>query len=583
MYCISPVLAVKGAMRMRLLTRLTRAPVRSKVAPTSAVQQQQQQQQQLPTPKPKETAYSNGTGWAGLVTTAAALGVAILMHRDAPSSDVECGASRDSGWMSSRLEQRGHYALLKELGRGGFSIVRLAVDMKTDQMVAAKIFDPKSSSMETIQAEIDILRHLGAHRNIVSLHDVLYLKDETIMLTDLVEGGELFDYIVDMGSVSEQDAAHLLHDVCQALDYVHTRGVCHRDVKPENVLLSDRSAKPNVKVADFGLSRRQRQGEQIVEKFPNGTVAYWAPEIITRQPQDFSVDMWAFGVLAYITLTGVHPFDPRGDKSDAEIVKEIAHGNYDVENKWYKSLSADAKDFLTRLLDSDPAKRMTAKQALQHSWLSGITTSAEPLDSGHTQRLQSYQRLQQLRANILAVVMGVQHAKLGKTSGADERHLTSHRTSTVNMDMFKETFALFDKDESGCIDRDELKAMLLALGQQLSSLEIDEIMRQADTDGDGKISFTEFVSMMNQRLFRRGDLTSGDLKAAFNTFDVNHDGFITSSELEHILYVLGNKHISNEEACKIIQAADKNEDGKIDYDEFCALMQQQQQQKDTKR
>ncbi|KAE9290950.1 hypothetical protein PR003_g25163 [Phytophthora rubi] len=556
-------------MRMRLITRLTRAPVRSKVAPTSAVEHP-------PVAKPKVAAYGNGTGWVGFVTTAAALGVAVLMSRDTPSSDVECGPSSDAWWMAPKLEQRGHYALLKELGRGGFSIVRLAVDMQTEQKLAAKIFDPKSSSLETIQAEIDILRHLGTHRNIVSLHDVLYLKDETIMLTDLVEGGELFDYIVDMGSVSEKDAAHLLHDVCRALDYVHSRGVCHRDLKPENVLLSNRSADANIKVADFGLSRRQRQGEQVVEKFPNGTVAYWAPEIIMCHPQDFGVDMWAFGVLAYITLTGVHPFDPRGDKSDAEIVKEIAKGTYDVENKWFKSLSADAKDFLTQLLHSDPSKRLTAKQALDHPWLSGITSPEDPLDSGHTQRLQSYQRLQHLRANILAVVMGVQHAKLGDSPGVGEKHLVSHRTSTVNMDMFKETFALFDKDESGCIDRGELQGMLLALGQQLSSSEIDNIMRQADTDGDGKISFTEFVSMMNQRLFRRGDLTAGDLKAAFDTFDVNRDGFISSSELEHILHVLGNKHISREEICKIIQAADKNEDGKIDYDEFCALMQQQQ-------
>eukprot|EP00644_Phytophthora_capsici_P014907 jgi/Phyca11/554820/estExt2_Genewise1Plus.C_PHYCAscaffold_650113 len=365
---------------MRLLRRLTRAP---KAAPKATVQ---------PTPvlKSKETSYSNGTGWVGFVTTAAALSVVYLMHRDAPSSDVECGSSDGSWWKNAKIDQRGQYALLKELGRGGFSVVRLAVDMKTDEMLAAKIFDPKCASTEAIQAEIDILRHLGSQRNIVSLHDVLYLKNETIMLTDLVEGGELFDYIVDMGSVSEQDAAHLLHDVCQGLAYVHSRGVCHRDLKPENVLLSDRSAKANVKVADFGLSRRQRQGEQIIEKFPNGTVAYWAPEIITRHPQDFSVDMWAFGVLAYITLTGVHPFDPRGDKSDAEIVKEIATGSYDGKFHSHlctSSLSADAKDFLTQLLDSDPSKRLTATQAMLHPWLSGLKTSVEPFDSGHTQRL----------------------------------------------------------------------------------------------------------------------------------------------------------------------------------------------------
>ncbi|CAI5703307.1 unnamed protein product [Peronospora effusa] len=553
-------------MQLRLITRRIYASMRSKLTPLSIIEQLH------PALKSKEALYSNEMAWIGVVTTAA-LGVAILTSS---SNNVECGSTIDDfTTRNSKMEQRGHYALLKELGRGGFSIVRLAIDLNTQEMFAAKIFDPKTSSLETIHAEIDILKYLGAHRNIVSLHDVLYLKTETIMLTDLVEGGELFDYIVDMGSVSEKDAAHLLHDVCQALDYMHSRGVCHRDLKPENILLSDRSASANIKIADFGLSRRQRQGEQTIEKFPNGTVAYWAPEIIRRQPQNFGVDMWAFGVLAYITLTGVHPFDPRGDKSDAEIVREIAKGKYDVENEWYKGLSMEAKDFLTRLLDLDPAYRLTAQQALQHPWLCGVSTSMEPLDSGHCQRLQSYQRLQRLRANILAVVMGVQHAKLGSTPRAHAKQDASQRTTTLNMDMFRETFALFDKDESGCIDQDELKNMLLALGQQLSSSEIDEIMRQADTDNDGKISFTEFVSMMNQRLFRRGNLTTGDLKAAFNTFDVNQDGFISRKELEHILYVLGNKRISNEEMGKIIQAADKNEDGKIDYDEFCALMQQQ--------
>ncbi|CEG44472.1 camk protein kinase [Plasmopara halstedii] len=516
---------------MHLPKCLTRASVLDKVAPLVVHRQ--------PTYKRAVILYGDKTGWTGYVAAATLFGVAIYMKLDASSSNVEFKSSDDHWWMNPNIEKRGQYALSKELGRGGFSIVRLAIDTKTKQTLAAKIFDSKSSSMESIQAEINILRHLGTHPNIVSLRDVLYLENETIMLTDLVEGGELFDFIVNMGSVSEQDAAHLLHDVCLALDYVHSRGVCHCDLKPENVLLSDQSTKANVKIADFGSSRRQQKGEKIVDHFPNGTVAYWAPEIVSLQPQDFSVDMWAFGVLAYITLTGVHPFDPRGDKSDAEIVKEIAHGNYDVENKWYTSLTAGAKDFLT--------------------------TTYRPNQA----------RLQQLRANILAVVMGVNHAKLGITDDSDEKHLTSCGNATVNKDTFKETFALFDKDESGCIDRDELKGMLQALGQQLSSSEIDSIMRQADTDGDGRIQFTEFVSMMNQRLLRRGELSNGDLKTAFNIFDVNHDGHITSSELKHILHILGNKHMSIEEVYKIIQAADSNDDGKIDFDEFCALMQHQ--------
>uniref|UniRef100_K3WGN9 Protein kinase domain-containing protein n=1 Tax=Globisporangium ultimum (strain ATCC 200006 / CBS 805.95 / DAOM BR144) TaxID=431595 RepID=K3WGN9_GLOUD len=96
---------------------------------------------------------------------------------------------------------------------------------------------------------IDTLRHLGKHPNIVSLHDVLYLKDETIMFMDLVQGGELFDYIVDMGSISEKDASRMLRDACRALEYMHSLGICHRDLKPENLLLTTRSPEADIKVA----------------------------------------------------------------------------------------------------------------------------------------------------------------------------------------------------------------------------------------------------------------------------------------------------------------------------------------------
>ncbi|TYZ64567.1 hypothetical protein PybrP1_008634 [[Pythium] brassicae (nom. inval.)] len=473
--------------------------------------------------------------------------------------------------LGSKRDIRGHYALLNEIGRGGFSVVRLAVDTQTEELLAAKVFDPKCSSAQDIQDEIATLRHLGKHRNIVSLHDVLYAPNETIMFTDLVQGGELFDYIVDMGSVSEKDASRLLHDTCRALEYMHSRGICHRDLKPENVLLTNQSPAADIKIADFGLSRRLRSGEKVLEDHPNGTVAYWSPEIIKRQPQDFGVDMWAFGVLAYITLVGVHPFDPNGDRTDAEIVREIAKGTYDVTNPWYGDLSDEAKDFLARLLSPDPSARLSASEALAHSWLKGKTSSTEPLRDGHADRLLAYQRLQHLRANILAVVMSTQHTKF-ETSAVSEKRGGGPvaRVTTVNMDMFKDTFALFDKDESGDIDRAELEGVMVALGQRLSQY---DCMGEADIDGNGKISFMEFVSVMNQRLFRKGELTEADLKSAFNIYDTNHDGFISSSELEYMLHLLGKRKFSRHEIASMIEAADSNADGKIDYAEFCQLMQ----------
>lgn len=138
-----------------------------------------------------------------------------------------------------------------------------------------------------------------------------------------------------------------------------------------------------------------------------------------------------------------------------------------MTNPWYGDLSDEAKDFLARLLNPDPSARLTAKEALAHSWLKGKTTSTEPLPDGHADRLQSYQRLQHLRANILAVVMSTQHTKFEKTDVAKGGSPVA-RVATVNMEMFKETFALFDKDESGDIDREELENVMVALGQRLT-------------------------------------------------------------------------------------------------------------------
>lgn len=138
-----------------------------------------------------------------------------------------------------------------------------------------------------------------------------------------------------------------------------------------------------------------------------------------------------------------------------------------VKNSWYQDLSDEAKEFLARLLNPDPSTRLTAEEALAHSWLKGKTTCTEPLLDGHTERLLSFQRLQHLRANILAVIMTTQHTKFEKTETEKDENQVP-RTTTVNMEMFKDTFALFDKDESGDIDRDELEGVMLALGQRLT-------------------------------------------------------------------------------------------------------------------
>ena len=135
-------------------------------------------------------------------------------------------------------------------------------------------------------------------------------------------------------------ASDLLRQVCCGLHFIHAQGVAHRDIKPENILLSEATQNADVKIADFGLSRIQLPGEKLIASCPDGTWAYWAPEIVLRKPQDASVDMWAFGLLVYIFLMGYHPFDPTGTRTDAEIIAEIAQGHYDGQSRSFTTVSS---------------------------------------------------------------------------------------------------------------------------------------------------------------------------------------------------------------------------------------------------
>jgi Ca2+-binding EF-hand superfamily protein len=197
-----------------------------------------------------------------------------------------------------------------------------------------------------------------------------------------------------------------------------------------------------------------------------------------------------------------------------------------ANNKYYRALSEDAKDFLAQMLQSDPSKRYSAKVALQHPWLQGQTSSTLPLPEGHAQRIEAYLRLQKLRANVLAVIMGLSHSNIINSSINTSQTQMEQKIQTANLDMFKEAFAIFDRDDSGDIDREELRVVLMALGQNVYMTEIEEMMKQADSDGDGKISFDEFVSMMSKRLLNKGQFTEADLKASFKVNKSEHDDAI---------------------------------------------------------
>jgi calcium/calmodulin-dependent protein kinase I len=261
-----------------------------------------------------------------------------------------------------------------ELGSGAFSVVRLGVNRETQEQVAIKVIDKKNVSenfKKNLAREIQILMRVD-HPNIVCLKDMYDAGDKFLFVMELVTGGELFDRIVQKGFYSEDDAKTLVKKIVRGVNYLHKNGIAHRDLKPENLLLKSKENDFEVKIADFGLS--SFIDSQKMMQTACGTPAYVAPEVLQSGGYDKEVDMWSIGVITYILLCGFPPFHADNVRA---LLQVVIRAEYDFPSPYWDPISAEAKDFISRLLTKDRAARMNAKEALKHSWLK---TSGSKID-----------------------------------------------------------------------------------------------------------------------------------------------------------------------------------------------------------
>mmetsp|Transcript_1073 Transcript_1073/g.2142 ORF Transcript_1073/g.2142 Transcript_1073/m.2142 type:complete len:392 (-) Transcript_1073:156-1331(-) len=260
------------------------------------------------------------------------------------------------------------------LGTGHHGSVRECIDRVTGQHFAVKSIRKSDPSIMPggLAREIILLREMK-HPSIVQLVDVYEDADYVHLVTDLCTGGELFDKICEKSSnrdngaacFAEDEAARIMFQILVAVSYMHKRGIVHRDIKPENILFETTDEDSPIKIIDFGLSRKHYGGQEPPMTSVVGTPYYIAPEVL-RKKYDKSCDLWSVGVIAYILLCGYPPFN--GANND-QTHRRVLRGRYYFPAEDWKDVSIEAMDFIHRMLQMDPRKRMTVEQALNHPWI----------------------------------------------------------------------------------------------------------------------------------------------------------------------------------------------------------------------
>ncbi|XP_068577091.1 calcium/calmodulin-dependent protein kinase (CaM kinase) II beta 1 isoform X18 [Cebidichthys violaceus] len=296
------------------------------------------------------------------------------------------------------------YQLYEELGKGAFSVVRRCVKLCTGQENAAKIINTKKLSArdhQKLEREARICRLLK-HSNIVRLHDSISEEGFHYLLFDLVTGGELFEDIVAREYYSEADASHCIQQILEAVLHCHQMGVVHRDLKPENLLLASKCKNAAVKLADFGLAIEVQGDQQAWFGFA-GTPGYLSPEVLRKEAYGKPVDIWACGVILYILLVGYPPF---WDEDQHKLYQQIKAGAYDFPSPEWDTVTPEAKNLINQMLTINPAKRITAQEALKHPWVCQRSTVASMMHRQETvECLKKFNARRKLKGAILTTML----------------------------------------------------------------------------------------------------------------------------------------------------------------------------------
>lgn len=376
----------------------------------------------------------------------------------------------------------------KELGRGGIGTVFIGECKQRHDLFAIKVCDKSSASVSRLSREIILLKDVD-HVNIVRLFCVYETPSRTFFIMELCKGGHLGSLLKSCKDerIDEAWARRLSRQIFSAISHIHTRGICHRDIKLQNILLDtfDEQAS-QIKLIDFGYGSRFIGALPMRTKV--GTPYTIAPEVL-RESYDQRCDVWSAGVVLYIMLSGKRPFmplecsGPLSEAGNSALTTNVLSGRFHFKHPSWSTVSEKAKDFVAQLFVQPYTARMEASEVLEDSWLD-MGVGRASVSAALAQDSQSN--------NIVANIM----------SNIDKGTPSIRRTGNVAVafgfqpekaSRLRNIFQAVDIDSSGGLDEKEFCSAMQILCPSLSKEDCSIIFAAIDINADGQISYTEFL------------------------------------------------------------------------------------------
>lgn len=269
-----------------------------------------------------------------------------------------------------------YYEFGEEIGKGKFSVVTECTHKKTGQKYAAKIIKFDSDSLKFAIREYDVMTsNKMDHKCLAQLHEAYLVRKYLILIMDLVDGKTLLDNVCHKHSLTEDDIANIVRQLCECLKYMHSKNVIHLDIRPTNIRFASGR---DLKLLDYNSARivANKKAGEVVDVI--GDTEFCAPELLTFDPVSPGSDMWSVGVITYILLSGISPFYY---EDEDKVISSVSKVKWSFDEDAFDGITSEAKDFIKSCFVRIPGNRLSADEALKHAWLSSDYARARKASS----------------------------------------------------------------------------------------------------------------------------------------------------------------------------------------------------------